>query len=216
MADIAARGAGDGADDARLATIMRNGRARRRRRHATAVGTCALAAVVLVGAFDLAVRDRAPAHAPVAARAPDGPAGEPQGGPVPGPQPPGTAQAPPDAIGVSGSDWGVTTLNSQMAEVVEIERGAPSQSPSCADPRHCASVTLHLQGIADATRVTYECVADPGGTFHTATLDPTPAVVPNACVFGTPGARVWVEVDAEIVVDGGRVGVAGRSNEIVW
>jgi hypothetical protein len=222
MADIAVRGAGDGAGDARLATIMRNGRARRRRRHATAVGLGALAAVVLVGAFDLAVRDQAPVSPPVAARPTDGSAGVPAGSADPGTQPPGGPQAPPGAVGTPASDPGsppgAVAGNEQTRDVVgvEIERGAPRRSPSCADQQHCASVTVHVQGIAGTARVTYQCVADPGGTFHTGTLDPTASVVPDACAFGTPGARVWVETTTENVVDGGRVGTTARSNEVVW
>lgn len=204
--------------EARLEAIMRAGRARRRVRRVRNVTVPALALVALVGAIDLADPEPAPAP-PVAARPPVSttvPAS-------PGPQEVPTSAAPLGTGSVEGGstagpDGGAVPvhLDGERAagQAVVVGRGDPTESPSCTAAESCAWVEVSLGDVTGATA--YRCIAEPGGTFHSATLAPGTRFVARACAFGTPGARVRVEVDLENPAAGGSAVQTVRSGEIVW
>ncbi|GIU85837.1 MAG: hypothetical protein KatS3mg009_0352 [Acidimicrobiia bacterium] len=206
--------------EARLEAIMRAGRARRRARRVRNVTVPALALLALVGVIDLAGPEPAPAP-PVAARPPVPttlPADpDPPEAPA-GATPPGTWSV---EVG-SSADPGAGAVPAQLAgeldagQAVVAGRGEPTRSPSCTVAVSCAWIELSLGDVTGATATAYRCIAEPGGTFHSASVAPGTRFVARACAFGTPGARVRVEVDLEYPAAGGSAIKTVRSGEIVW
>ena len=67
--------------------------------------------------------------------------------------------------------------------------------PACTDPS-CRFVDIAVSGFEPDTVITVECNSDVGGPFGGGVVTIRPdgtAELPDACYFGWPGERFWVE-----------------------